>query len=276
MKQTWFITGSSRGLGLEIAKAALAAGHNVVATARNKSASDAAFGSSSEHLLTLGLDVTQPEEVSKAVDAAVSRFGGIDVLVNNAGYGQLGFFEENTLQDARDQLETNLFGVLNVTWATLPVMRAAKSGRIFNISSLGGICGSMTGSIYCASKFGVEGFSESLAQEVEPLGIHITIVEPGLFKTDFLSSTSVRFGAQTIADYAAQSEQLQQLYRGLNGQQKGDPAKLAAALLRLANEPQPPLRFAAGEDAVKAIEEKLAKLRLDLEQWKALSVSTSE
>ncbi len=275
MKQTWFITGSSRGLGLEIAKAALAVGHNVAATVRNRPASGAALGDSSERLLTLGLDVTRPEEVSRAVDAAVSRFGGIDVLVNNAGYGQLGFFEENTLQDAREQLETNLLGVLNVTWAALPVMRAAKNGRIFNISSVAGIRGSMTGSIYSASKFGVEGFSEALAQEVVPLGIHVTIVEPGLFKTDFLSATSVRFGAQTIADYAAQSEKLQELYRGLNGQQKGDPGKLAAALLRLANEPQPPLRFAAGVDAVSAVEEKIAKLKLDLEQWRDLSVNTS-
>lgn len=276
MSQRWFITGASRGLGLEIAKAALAAGHRVVATSRGKNIADATATGSSDRFLALGLDITRPEEVSKAVDSAVTHFGGIDVLVNNAGYGQLGFFEENSLQDAREQLETNLLGTLNVTWAVLPVMRAARSGRIFNVSSVAGIRGSMTGSIYCASKFGVEGFSEALAPEVEPLGIHVTIVEPGLFKTDFLSPSSVRFGAQTIADYAEQSAKLQEIYRGLNGQQKGDPKKLAEAIVQLAKESNPPLRFAAGTDAVAAVEEKIAKLRLDLDQWKDLSVSTGE
>ncbi len=276
MSQRWFITGASRGLGLEIAKAALAVGHRVVATSRSKNTADPIAADSSERFLALALDITRPEEVSKAVDSAVAHFGGIDVLVNNAGYGQLGFFEENTLQDALEQLETNLLGTLNVAWAVLPVMRAAREGRIFNVSSVAGIRGSMTGSIYSASKFGVEGFSEALSPEVEPLGVHVTIVEPGLFKTDFLSPSSVRFGGQTIADYAEQSAKLQELYRGLNRQQKGDPQKLAEAIVSLAKEPNPPLRFAAGVDAVAAIEEKIAKLRLDLDQWKDLSVSTGE
>jgi NAD(P)-dependent dehydrogenase (short-subunit alcohol dehydrogenase family) len=194
--------------------------------------------------------------------------------VNNAGYGQLGFFEENTLEEAREQFDTNLFGVFNVTWAVLPVMRAARSGRIFNISSSGGIRGSMTGSIYCATKFGVEGFTEALAQEVESLGIHLTIVEPGLFKTEFLSPNSVRFGSRSIDDYAAQSAKLQEMYRGLSGQQKGDPKKLAQALMRLANETHPPLRFAAGADAVATVEDKMSAVLRDLEQWRDLSLST--
>lgn len=276
MNQRWFITGSSRGLGLEIAKAALAAGHSVIATSRSNAAIGTVLAGSSDRILTLGLDVTRPEEVSKTVDAAIARFGGIDVLVNNAGYGQLGFFEENSLQDAREQIETNLLGVLNVTWATLPVMRTARNGRIFNISSVAGIRGSMTGSIYSASKFAVEGFSEALAQEVDSLGIRVTIVEPGLFRTDFLSASSVRFGARKVEDYAEQSAKLQETYRGLDGQQKGNPQKLAEAIVRLAKEPDPPLRFAAGADAVAAVEEKIAKLQFDLGKWKDLSLSTGD
>jgi NAD(P)-dependent dehydrogenase (short-subunit alcohol dehydrogenase family) len=274
MAHTWFITGTSRGLGAEIAKAALSAGHNVVATGRNIRAVTRALGPDSDLLLAVQLDVTNAEEAATAVNAAVSRFGGIDVLVNNAGYGQLGFFEENTLDAAKAQFDANLFGTLIVTWAALPVMREARKGRIFNISSLAGIRGSQTGSIYCASKFAVEGFSESLAQEVAPFGLSVTMIEPGLFRTNFLDDTSVRFGERPVADYADQSAKLRELYRNISGQQKGDPQKLALAIVQLANEGNPPLRFAAGSDAVAAIEAKIEVMRDELNRWRKLSIST--
>jgi NAD(P)-dependent dehydrogenase (short-subunit alcohol dehydrogenase family) len=274
--QRWFITRCSRGLGLEIAKAGLAAGHRVISTARDQTAIEKVLGPNTEHLLSLQLDVTNNEQVVEAVNTAVAHFGGIDVLVNNAGYGQLGFFEENTLEDVREQLETNFIGVLNVTWAVLPAMRAVRKGMIFNISSSAGIRGSKAGSIYCASKFAVEGFSEALAQEVEPLGLSVTIVEPGLFRTGFLNETSVRFGREAVADYTAQSARLQEIYRGLAGQQKGNPTKLARAIVQLANDSNPPLHFAAGSDAVTAVVEKIDKLRVDLDRWRELSLSTDD
>lgn len=274
MVQTWFITGASRGLGLEIARAALEAGHNVVAAARKPEAVTAVLGERPDVLLPVPLDVTREDQAKAAVEAVVAKFGGIDVLVNNAGYGQLGFFEENTLDDARAQLETNLIGTMNVSRVVLPVMRKARNGRIFNISSLAGITGGTMGSVYCASKFAVEGWSESIANELEPFGIKVTIVEPGYFRTEFLSENSVRFGGAVIADYAEQSQKMQEQFRGHSGQQTGDPAKLATALIRLANEENPPLRFAAGSDCVEAIEAKLVDLRSDLDRWRDLSVST--
>lgn len=274
MVQTWFVTGASRGFGAEIVKAALSAGHNVIATGRDVRAVLEALGPDSASLLAVRLDVRSPEEAITAVNIGVSRFGGIDVLVNNAGYGQLGFFEENTLEAAKAQIDTNLFGTLNVTWAALPVMRTAKKGRIFNISSLAGIRGSSTGSIYCASKFAVEGFSEALAQEVLPFGLSVTIIEPGLFRTSFLDEMSIRFGERNVADYAEQSTQIRERYRSISGQQPGDPRKLAQAVVRLANEKEPPLRFAAGFDAVTAIEAKIDMLRDDLARWRELSIST--
>jgi NAD(P)-dependent dehydrogenase (short-subunit alcohol dehydrogenase family) len=187
MQKTWFITGASRGLGAQIAKAAIQAGDHVVATGRKGAALTRAVGPDNDELLSIELDVTDAEQAQAAVDAAMSRFGAIDVLVNNAGYGQLGFFEENTSQDAHAQFATNLYGVFNTTRAALPMMRSARKGRIFNISSLGGIVGAELGSLYCASKFALEGFSESLSKEIAPFGLFVTIVEPGPFRTDFLT-----------------------------------------------------------------------------------------
>jgi NAD(P)-dependent dehydrogenase (short-subunit alcohol dehydrogenase family) len=274
MTQTWFITGTSRGLGAEIAKAALSGGHNVVATGRKVEAVTETLGPDGDSLQAVKLDITDAKQAAAAVNTAISRFGGIDVLVNNAGYAQLGFFEENTLEGAGAQFDTNLFGTLIVTWAALPVMRAARKGRIFNISSLAGIRGSQTGSIYCASKFAVEGFSESLAQEVAPFGLSVTMVEPGLFRTGFLDDSSVRFGEHSVADYAEQSAKLRERYRSIAGQQKGDPRKLALAIVQLANEQDPPLRFAAGSDAIAAIEAKIDVMRNELNRWRKLSIST--
>ncbi|MDB5988166.1 MAG: short-chain dehydrogenase [Nevskia sp.] len=274
MQKTWFITGASRGLGVQIAKAALRAGDRVVAAGRKRAAVTDSLGPDSDQLLSVALDVTDAGQAHAAVDAAVARFGAIDVLVNNAGYGRLGFFEENTMADVRAQFDTNLFGVFNVTWAALPVMRAARKGRIFNISSLAGIRGVEFGSLYCASKFALEGFSESLAQEVAPFGLFVTIVEPGPFRTDFLTAESIQIGDHAVADYDERRAALRTSFEQRNGQQPGDPVKLAEAMVLLANEAKPPMRFAAGALAVNAADAKLADMRIEFDRWRQLAVST--
>jgi NAD(P)-dependent dehydrogenase (short-subunit alcohol dehydrogenase family) len=274
MQKTWFITGASRGLGATIAKAALQAGDRVVATARKREDVVKSLGADNDQLLGVALDVTDAAQAQAAVHAAVSRFGSIDVLVNNAGYGHLGFFEENTIEDAQAQFATNLFGVFNVTWAALPVMRAARKGRIFNVSSLAGILGVESCSLYSASKFALEGFSESLSREVAPFGLFVTIVEPGPFRTDFLTGESLRFGDTVVADYDGRRDQRRAYFEQRNGQQPGDPAKLAQALVRLANEAEPPMRFIAGSVAVNAADAKLAGMQAELHRWRELSVGT--
>ena len=274
MQKTWFITGAGRGLGAEIAKAALAAGDRVVAAGRNRAAVSDRLGPNSDRLLAVELDVNNEAQAQTAVDATVARFGTIDVLVNNAGYGHLGLFEETSEQDVQAQFGTNLFGVFSVTRAVLPVMRAARAGRIFNVSSLAGMRGTAFGSLYCASKFALEGFSESLAQEVAPFGILVTIVEPGPFRTDFLSAESIRFGAHALADYDERRPALRASFEQRDGRQPGDPAKLAAAVVRLAGEPAPPMRFVAGSIAFDSIKAKLVDMQAELEHWQPLSVGT--
>ena len=274
MQKTWFITGAGRGLGAEIAKAALAAGDRVVAAGRNRAAVSDRLGPNSDRLLAVELDVNNEAQAQAAVDAAVARFGTIDVLVNNAGYGHLGLFEETSEQDVQAQFGTNLFGVFSVTRAVLPVMRAARAGRIFNVSSLAGMRGTAFGSLYCASKFALEGFSESLAQEVAPFGILVMIVEPGPFRTDFLSAESIRFGAHALADYDERRPALRASFEQRDGRQPGDPAKLASAVVRLAGEPAPPMRFVAGSIAFDSIKAKLVDMQAELEHWQPLSVGT--
>jgi len=274
MQKTWFITGAGRGLGAEVAKAALRAGDRVVAAGRNRGAVSDRLGPNGDRLLAVELDVNNEAQAQAAVDAALAKFGTIDVLVNNAGYGHLGLFEETTAQDVQAQFGTNLFGVFSVTRAVLPVMRAARKGRIFNVSSLAGMRGAAFGSLYCASKFALEGFSESLAQEVGPFGILVTIVEPGPFRTDFLSAESIRFGARAIADYDGQRTALRASFEQRNGQQPGDPVKLAEAMVRLAGEAEPPKRFVAGSIAFDTIKLKLVDMQAELEHWRPLSVGT--
>ena len=273
-QKTWFITGAGRGLGADIAKAALQAGDRVVATGRDPAAVRDSLGPDDEFLLTLELDVNNEAQAQQAVDAALARFGTIDILVNNAGYGHLGLFEETTAQDVQAQFGTNLFGVFNVTRVVLPVMRAARKGRIFNVSSLAGVRGAAFASLYCASKFALEGFSESLAQEVGPFGIRVTVVEPGPCRTDFLTPESLRLAGRPVADYDERRTTLQASFTQRNGQQPGDPQRLAQALVRLADEPEPPLRFAAGTIAFEAIRAKLADMQAELAQWRSLSVAT--
>jgi NAD(P)-dependent dehydrogenase (short-subunit alcohol dehydrogenase family) len=273
-QKTWFVTGAARGLGAGITRAALDAGDRVVVAGRNRDALIKAFGPDSDTVLSVALDVTDAAAIAAAVEAAMARFGRIDVLVNNAGYGHLGLFEETTAQDARTQFDTNVFGLFDMTRAVLPVMRAQRSGHVFNVSSVGGMVGGASGSIYCASKFAIEGFSESISQEVSPFGIHVTIVEPGFFRTDFLDATSVVYAANPIADYAQASAALRAFYEARSHNQAGDPAKLGQALVTLANAENPPVRWAAGTDAIGMIEGKISGLTTELNAWRDLSQST--
>lgn len=247
MEKIWFITGAGRGLGLAIAKAALEAGNRIVATARDKEKLGKVFGCN-PNVLTLSLDVTDKTSITKAVETAVEKFGRIDVLVNNAGYGQLGWFENTTDEQIRNQFETNVFGVMNVTRTVLPSMRERRSGHIFTITSVSGIFSVAGGTIYASSKFAVEGFMEGLAQEVKPLGIHSTIIEPGFFRTDFLDGSSVKFAENNIPDYAPQFESFKKWHENMNHKQTGDPKKLGELLVKLSDLPEPPVRLAAGTD----------------------------
>nr|WP_316638953.1 oxidoreductase [uncultured Roseateles sp.] len=274
MQKTWFITGASRGLGAEIARAAIRAGDRVVATGRSRTDVNDSLGPDGDQLLAVELDVNNEAQAQAAVDAAVLRFGTIDVLVNNAGYGHLGLFEETSPQEVQAQFGTNLFGVFSVTRVVLPIMRAARKGRIFNISSLAGLRGASFGSLYCSSKFALEGFSESLAQEIAPFGIRVVLVEPGPFRTDFLSAESIRFAANALPDYDESRAVLRASFERRNGNQPGDPTKLAEALVVLANDPEPPMRFVAGSIALDAINAKLADMQSELARWQALSVGT--
>jgi NAD(P)-dependent dehydrogenase (short-subunit alcohol dehydrogenase family) len=274
MSKTWFITGASRGLGVDIAKAALAAGDRVVATGRQRSQVADSLGPDNDRLLSLALDVTDAGQAQTAVAEAVARFGGIDVLVNNAGYGHLGYFEETTPDDVEAQFATNVFGLLSVTRAALPVMRTARRGHIFNLSSVAGMRGSEMGSLYCATKWAVEGFSEALALELAPFGVKVTIIEPGPFRTDFLTPGSIRFGAKAIPDYEERRTAQRATFEQRNGRQPGDPVRLAEAMVQLADAASPPMRFAAGAMAVSLWDAKLATLRAELDQWRALGLAT--
>ena len=272
--RTWFITGASRGLGAAIVRAVLDAGDRVVATARRREVLVETFGDDSDRLLSLALDVADAGQVAAAVKTALARFGAIDVLVNNAGYGHLSIFEESTPADVQAQFDTNVFGLMQVTRAVLPSMRARRAGRIFNVSSVGGLVGGESGTLYCTSKFAVEGFSESLAGEVGRFGIHVTVVEPGFFRTDFLEPTSVRYGSHPIPDYAEVATALKSFYDARSRNQAGDPEKLGQALVALADHPAPPIRWAAGSDAVGMIQGKIDQLQADLDAWRDLSLST--
>lgn len=274
MSKVWFITGASRGIGAEIARAALAAGDRVVATGRSAEKVAQALEGGSDRLLALSLDVRDGAQIASAVHRAVEHFDTIDVLVNNAGYGQLGVFEEVAPESVQAQFAVNVYGLLDVTRAVLPIMRHQRSGHIFNISSIGGIQGVGFASLYCATKFAVEGFSESLAQEVDQFGIKVTIVGPGYFRTDFLDASSVRYGEQPIGDYKAYSGQMQGGFQAHSHQQLGDPAKLGLCLVELAASDNPPLRFAAGSDAVQMVSDKLGQLGAELDAWRSLSEST--
>jgi NAD(P)-dependent dehydrogenase (short-subunit alcohol dehydrogenase family) len=271
-KKVWFITGAGRGLGLDIAKSALAAGHAVVATGRDPGKVVAAVGAH-DALLALKLDVTQPDDARIAVEAAVAKFGQIDVLVNNAGNFYAGFFEELSADQFRQQIDTLLFGPMNVTRAVLPVMRKQHSGLLMTISSTAGISGGMFCSAYAAAKFGIEGWMESIAPEIAPFGIRTMLVEPGFFRTDLLTTDSTTYAALSIDDYAERTKETVAAWNSMNGKQSGDPAKLAAALVQLTELAEPPTRFAAGADAVQAFEAKANALLSQANAHRDLSSS---
>lgn len=272
-KKVWFITGAGRGMGLDFAKAVLAAGHSLVATGRDPGRLTELLGESSE-LLTAKLDVTRPEDAQAAVRSTVERFGRIDVLVNNAGTFEAGFFEELTPEQIDRTLAANLLGQMHVTRAVLPVMRKQRSGHVITISSTAGLASAVEfTAAYAASKFAVEGWMEALRAEVGPFGIHTTIVNPGFFRTELLSEQSTNYAKPLVADYDALRTQLVAGWKSTHGKQAGDPAKLAQALLSIANQQPPPRRFLAGADAIATAEQKIADLREDIESNRSLSAS---
>jgi NAD(P)-dependent dehydrogenase (short-subunit alcohol dehydrogenase family) len=271
-KKVWFITGAGRGMGVDVAQAALAAGHRVVATGRNTGAVVDAVGEADD-LLVVELDITSLASAEAAVRAALDRFGRIDVLVNNAGNFYAGFFEELSPGQFERQLATNLVGQLNVTRAVLPVMRKQRSGHIVTMSSTAGIVGQEFCSAYAASKFGLEGWMESLRFEVEPFGIHTTIVEPGFFRTALLEKESTLWAELSIDDYTERTAQTRPAWEAMSGKQGGDPAKLAKALVTIAAEEPPPLRFVAGAEAVATVEQKARELLAQVDAHRDLSTS---
>jgi NAD(P)-dependent dehydrogenase (short-subunit alcohol dehydrogenase family) len=271
--KTWFITGASRGFGALVAERALAKGDGVVATARNPKVVVERFG---EHpnLLAVALDVTIDDQAVAAAKEAIDRFGRIDVLINNAGFGLMGAVEEASAAEIEALYRTNVFGLLTVSRAVLPYMRKARSGRILNISSIGGYRGAAGFGVYSSTKFAVEGLSEAMHAELAPLGIHVTVIEPGYFRTDFLDASSLSVSSMQISDYKATAGKVRTMAGGLNHNQPGDPSKLADVLIAFADAPNPPVRLPLGSDTVAAIETKLKADSLILSEWRSVSLST--
>ncbi|MHB2266117.1 SDR family oxidoreductase [Aliihoeflea sp. PC F10.4] len=266
MSKIWLVTGASRGLGLEIVRAALDAGETVVATARSADALRDAFGSEYDRLHTLELDITDAEAANSVATEVTERFGSIDVLVNNAGYAELGFFETFTDEAVRRQFEVNLFGTMNVARAVAPHMRKRRSGLIVTISSVSGLVSDGGGAVYSASKFAVEGWMEGFAQELAPLGVRSLLVEPGMLRTDFMDGKSARFGSIDIPDYAEAITQYRTFVDGANGNQPGDPRLLAARIVALASQDEVPSRFIFGDDARQWAGAKADQLQREIAQ----------
>ncbi|MET9819469.1 SDR family oxidoreductase [Streptomyces sp. NPDC006355] len=275
MSKVIFVTGAGRGLGTDIARQALAAGHQVVATGRRPEEVEKTLGGPQDNLLTTRLDVTSLEDAQAAVQAAVDRFGRIDVLINNAGNFYAGFFEEISPEHMHRQIETNLYGPMNVTRAVLPVMRAQRDGHVITLSSIAGLVGSEFNAAYAASKFGVEGWMEALHQDIAPYNIRTTIVEPGFFRTELLVDASTTWPEPTIDDYAERTTATVEAWKSINGQQPGDPAKLAHALLTIADQIEPPLRFLAGADAIEGATAKARELLAQAEASRELGGNLS-
>ena len=271
-KKVWFITGTSRGMGVDFAKAALSAGDAVVATGRSTDAVSKAFGQA-ENLLVVKLDVTSRADAESAIRTAVERFGRIDVLVNNAANFHAGYFEELTPEQIEQQLAMGLIGPMNVTRAVLPVMRKQRSGHIISISSGAGLMGFEFNSAYCAAKFGLEGWTEALQPEVAPFGINTTIVNPGFFRTELLTQESTTYAKLSIEDYAERHAARREWYEAQHGQQAGDPAKLAQALVMIVSQQPPPRRFIAGIDAIAIAEQKVQDLQQQINAYRDLSTS---
>jgi NAD(P)-dependent dehydrogenase (short-subunit alcohol dehydrogenase family) len=272
--KTWFITGASQGIGLTLVKQLLALGYNVAATARNLEALQHAVGSSATNFLPLQVDLINEESVSAAVSSAIARFSAIDVLVNNAGYGLIGGIEESSNQEVQASFDVNVFGLLNVTRTVLPYMRAAQSGHIFNLSSVFGLIAGAGWGIYCGTKFAVEGISEALAQEMQPFGIKVTIVEPGYVRTNFLNSGSVATPKNPIAAYTALAEERRKHQEEVPGTQIGDPEKVAVAIINAAHLIEAPLRLLLGSDSYQYANYKIQMLKDGIEAHKEITLST--
>ncbi|MFB7379821.1 oxidoreductase [Kitasatospora purpeofusca] len=271
----WFVTGASRGLGAAIVREALGRGHGVIAAARDASAVLKAYPDTPDGLLAVDADVTDPGQLAMAVEEGSARFGRIDVVVNNAGYGLVGAIEEISDRAARDLFDVNVFGVLNTLRATLPTLRGQRSGHVLNIGSVGGFATAPATGLYGASKFALEGISEALHGELAPLGIRVTIVEPGGFRTDFLGGSSLRTEPASIADYAEGAGPVREALARYDGHQPGDPVKAARAVVDLTEVAEPPLRLQLGADAVERVEAKLDLVRRELDRWRDVALSTS-
>jgi NAD(P)-dependent dehydrogenase (short-subunit alcohol dehydrogenase family) len=274
MSKVWFITGSASGIGAGVARAALTAGDVVVATDLDLERLQQVYAANAAHVLTAQLDIRDAAQAEAAVEAALARFGRIDVLLNNAGYGQFGPFEEIEPEAIERQFATNVFGTFNVTRAVLPVMRRQRAGLVINMSSNGGFKGVRGASMYSATKFAIEGFSEALAQEIADFGLKLTIVEPGAFRTDFLDDRSLKRGTHALDDYDDFRAKANAVFEARNHNQVGDPDKLGLALVQIANETDPPLRFVAGADALKVVDDKLDYVAREVERWRKLSRSS--
>lgn len=275
-QQVWFITGASKGLGLELVKQLLQSGHRVAATSRDVGELQRVVGTESVDYLPMMVDLTAEDSVKKAIQTTIEVFGRIDVVVNNAGYGQLGSLEELTDEEARNNFDVNVFGMLHVIRQVMPQLREQGSGHFLNISSIAGITGAFPGwGIYCATKFAVEGLSESLAAEVAPFGVNVTLVEPGYFRTDFLSSGSMQVARHPVDAYRLVRESDAIHQQQIRGNQPGDPVKAASAMIQIAAEPNPPMHLLLGPDAFGMAENKIKALQADMDQWKAMSMSTN-
>lgn len=266
-QKVWFITGAARGIGLEILKAVLETGDNVVATVRSSAESLSDKLGNPENLEVILLDITDEQQAVAAANQAVQKFGRIDVLVNNAGYGLLSAVEEATADEVRKNFETNVFGLLNVTRAVLPHMRQKRSGHIINFSSVGGLSGYIGWGVYGSTKFAVEGLTEALALELAPLGIHATVVAPGFFRTEFLDATSLTRSGNIIPDYAETVGEMRKFATQANKKQPGDPVKLAKAIVKVAGAEKPPVHLPLGKDSLQRYREKTANFEKDIEAW---------
>lgn len=275
-QKIWFVTGASKGLGLTLVRELLASGYTVAATSRNLTELRLAVAVESDNFLPLHMDINSEESVRQAMKATIRTLGGLDVVVNNAGYGQLGGLEEITDEEARQNFDVNVFGLLNVLRVATPYLRQQGAGHVFTISSSGGFLGDVPGwSMYCATKFAVAGLSEAYAAEVKEFGIRATIVYPGSFRTDFLTPSSLRLPQQPIAAYHTIHDAQAQLEEHYNGQQPGDPARAAAVLTQISEAQNPPLHLFLGEDAYQLASLKIAAVQHDLQQWQAVATATS-
>ncbi|WP_295233557.1 SDR family NAD(P)-dependent oxidoreductase [uncultured Chryseobacterium sp.] len=274
--KVWFVTGASKGLGFELVKKLLSEGFRVAATSRSVDSLISSFGEASENFLPLGMDITDNSDVKSSVARTVEHFGNLDVIVNNAGYGQLGTLEELTDEEAKANFDVNVFGSLNVIRNAMPYLREQRSGNIFNISSIGGYAGNFPGwGIYCSTKFAVAGFTEALAEEIRPFGVHATVVYPGYFRTDFLTQESAKTPAHSIEAYESARNSEQAHLNEINGNQPNDPVKAAEALIALSKEGHPPVHFLLGIETQEFLNNKIEAITKDAKAWENLTVSTA-